>query len=117
MRPIYVGNFSQTSAAAAINTVVPMDVQIAPFNTSYAITNVSGNIRGTVAVTLDNIWAAGWDQSAATWFGQTSATGISAATFASLVGTPVTAIRFTMASGIYSGGATFVVVQAGAGGT
>lgn len=116
MRPIYVGNFSQTSAAAAVNTVVPLDVQLSPFNVAYSITNVSGNIRGTVAVTLDNIWAAGWDQSAAAWFGQTSASGISAATMGYLVGQPATALRFTLTSGIYSGGATLTVVQAGAGG-
>lgn len=114
MRPVYI-NVSQTSAAAGV-AVVPLDVNISPAQTSYSVTNVSGNIRGNVALTLDNIWAANWDQSTATWLGQASATNFSASVFGSIVNMPFTALRFTLTSGIYSGGATLSVVQAGTGG-
>ena len=114
MRPIYI-NLTQVSAATSPVAVVPLDVQLDPFQVSFSVTNVSGNIQGNVAVTLDNIWAAGWDESAANWLGQASATNFSAAVFGSIVNIPYTALRFKLTSGIYSGGATLTVVQAGAG--
>lgn len=117
MRPIYV-NLSQVSATTTTPVaVVPLDVHVSPFQVSYSVTNVSGNIRGNVQVTNDNIWAVDWDQSAASWLGQASATNFSASTFGSIIGIPFSALRLTLATGIYSGGATLTVIQASPGGT
>lgn len=110
MRPVYL-HVTQTSAVAGVSPPVPLDVNISPFNVSYSVTNVSGNIRGTVQVTNDDVWAVGFDVSAANWFGQGSASNISAATMGFLTGQPVVAIRLSLASGIYSGGATLTVIQ------
>ena len=110
MRPVYL-NVTQTSAVTAVSPPVPLDINISPFNVGYSITNVSGNIRATVQATDDNVFAVGFDASAANWFGQVSAANISAATMGFLTGQPVVAIRLSLAGGIYSGGATLTVVQ------
>lgn len=110
MRPVYV-NATQTSGATGVSSPVPLDVNIAPFNVSYSVTNISGSIKATVQVTDDNVFAVGFDASAANWFGQASAANISAATMGFLTGQPVVAIRLSLASGVYSGGATLTVIQ------
>lgn len=110
MRPVYV-NVTQVSAAAGVTVPVPLDINISPFQVGYQVTNVSGNIRGTVQITMDNVWSSTFDVSAANWFGQVSASNISGAVQGFLTGTPATAIRLSLASGLYSGGATLTIIQ------
>ena len=111
MRPIYE-QLTQVSAAAA-QVVVPLDIYLSPFQVSYTITQVSGNIRATVAVTDDDVFSSTFDQSAATWFGQGSATNVSGSTMGTIIDFPVTALRLSLAGGLYSGGCTLTVIQAG----
>ena len=107
MRPIRV-----TVGAQDVSKVIPLDTYQDPFNVSIGV-SLSGGATLTYSVqhTFDDVQAAGFDPTTATWF---SNSGLSAKT-TSLDGNyafPVTAIRLNVTA-YTSGTATMTVIQSG----
>lgn len=107
MRPVRV-----TVSSAAASAPIPMDVNQGPFNVGVAVALSAGaSLTYSVQHTFDDVWAPGFDPSAAVWF---TNSGLSAKTTSTdgNYAFPVTAIRLNVT--VYaSGSATMTVVQAG----
>jgi hypothetical protein len=107
MRPIRVAVSSATTSA-----VIPLDQYISPFNVSVGVTLSAGaNLTYKVQYTFDDVFAAAFNPSTATWFDHATITG-KTASFDGNFAFPVTGIRLNVTP-YTSGTATMNVVQAG----
>ena len=62
MRPVYV-----SVTGEATSSVIPINHYVTPFNVGFGI-KVSGSVNYTVQHTFDDVFAAGFNPSTATWF-------------------------------------------------
>lgn len=109
MRPIRV-----TASAAGALAPVPLNNYSDPFNVGIGVSLSAGaSLTYSVEHTFDDVFAAGFNPSTATWF---TNTGLSAKTASSdgNYAFPVVAVRLNVTS--YTGGsATMTVIQSGGG--
>jgi hypothetical protein len=107
MRPVRL-----TVSSQAASKVIPLDTYQDPFNVSIGVVLSAGaSLTYTVQHTFDDVQAANFDPSTATWF---SNAGLASKT-TSLDGNytmPVTAVRLNVTT-YGSGSATMTVIQAG----
>jgi hypothetical protein len=103
MKPV---NLSLTGVGNS--AVFPVDTYISPSNMGLAVV-VTGTITYKVQYTFDNVFAAGYDPTAGTWFDHPTLAGSSSLN--SNIAYPVTGIRLNTSAG--SGTATLTIIQAG----
>jgi hypothetical protein len=104
MRPVRV-----VLRAAGVSAPIPLDVNQSPFSVGLGAT-ISGTATYTVQYTFDDVFASGFDPSAAAWISHTGLTDKTTSADNSLT-YPVTAVRLNVAS--VSGSVTLNVIQAG----
>jgi hypothetical protein len=90
------------------SAVFAVDNYVAPANMGMAVV-VTGTITYKVQYTFDNIFAAGYDPTAGTWFDHPTLVGTTSSN--SNIAYPVTGIRLTTTAG--TGIATLTIIQAG----
>ena len=90
------------------SAVFAVDNYVAPANMGMAVV-VIGTITYKVQYTFDNIFAAGYDPTASTWFDHPTLVGTTSSN--SNIAYPVTGIRLTTTAG--TGTATLTIIQAG----
>jgi hypothetical protein len=90
------------------SAVFAVDNYVAPANMGMAVV-VIGTITYKVQYTFDNIFAAGYDPTAGTWFDHPPLVGTTSSN--SNIAYPVTGIRLTTTAG--TGTATLTIIQAG----
>jgi hypothetical protein len=103
MRPV---NFSLTGVGNS--PVYAVDLYVAPSNMGLAVV-VTGTITYKVQYTFDNIFAAGYDPTAGTWFDHPTLVGTTSGN--SNIAYPVSGIRLVTTAG--TGTATLTIIQAG----
>ena len=103
MKPV---NLSLTGVGNS--AVYAVDTYISPSNMGLAVV-VSGTITYKVQYTFDNVFAAGYDPTAGTWFDHPTLVGTTSAN--SNVAYPVTGLRLITTAG--TGTATLTIIQAG----
>lgn len=107
MRPI-----RQTVSAEGVSTPIPLDIYIAPFQVSTAVLLSAGaSLTYKLQYTFDDVFAADFNPSTATWFDSADLTAETASASA-VLNFPVTAVRLNVTP-FTSGDATIVVIQAG----
>lgn len=107
MRPVRV-----TVSSVAASAPIPLDTYADPFNVGIGVVLSAGaTLTYTVEHTFDDVFAAGFNPSTATWFANS---GISAKTtsFDGNYAFPVTAVRLNVTART-GGSATMTVIQAG----
>ena len=107
MRPV---TYSVTGVGTS--NVNATDHYVSPFNVALSVI-VSGTITYTVQYTFDNVFAANFNPSTATWTDHPSLTSQST-TLSSNIAYPVQGIRLKTTAG--TGTATLTMIQAGGGG-
>lgn len=103
MKPV---NLSLTGVGNS--AVYAVDTYISPSNMGLAVV-VSGTITYKVQYTFDNVFAAGYDPTAGTWFDHPTLVGTTSAN--SNIAYPVTGLRLITTAG--TGTATLTIIQAG----
>lgn len=106
MRPVYV-----TITGVTNSTVIPMNHYVTPFNVGFGVKVVSGSVNYTIQHTFDDVFAAGFSPSSATWFNHPTIAAQTAAADGNYA-FPVTGIRLVGNAG-NTGTATLCLVQAG----
>jgi len=111
MRPVRL-----TAAGVANSNVYPVDTYVSPANWGLALV-ITGTVNAYVQYTFDNVFAADFAPSSATWFFHPSTpTGVPAtANFNGNIAYPCTGIRLSLAAGT-TGSAILTIIQAGGGG-
>lgn len=107
MRPVKVTVDSQTASLP-----IPLDTYQSPFTVSIGVVLSAGaSLTYSVQHTFDDVFAAGFDPAAATWFDNASLTA-KLTSFDGNYTTPVRAVRLNVTA-YTSGTATMTVIQAG----
>lgn len=99
-----------TTSTTSTSNVASMNANITPINIEIVV-RVTGTVAYSVEYTLDDIFAVGFTQGAATWFNHPTLTAGQTATKDCQITWPVTGVRINQTSGAGSTSAT--VLQAG----
>lgn len=111
MRPVRL-----TVRGVGNSNVYPVDTYVSPANWGLALV-ITGTVNAYVQYTFDDVFAAGFTPSLATWFYHPSTPSGTPATanFNGNIAYPCTGVRLVLDTGT-TGSATLTIIQAGGGG-